>query len=265
MNKTIFLVLAFLTISPFALAEEALDIPRLGEEFVEDEVETLFQKNNVMDVGLAGTKVLALTFDDGPTGTTRLVLDVLRKHDVPAVFFVNGRNMPGKESTLKEIFDSGHLLANHTENHASLGSTNNPVTAIQQTHNKIKSYIRSGDVLLFRAPFGAWKSSHAAKLNSIPELSKYVGPIFWSVGGAIHPRGATVGAADWACWSKGISVANCTAGYVNESLSKKGGIVLFHDVDGRTAQMLDRYITTMKANGYRFVRLDKVAKIRALQ
>jgi peptidoglycan/xylan/chitin deacetylase (PgdA/CDA1 family) len=262
MHKILFSLLGVLSFSPLA---SAMDNPRLGQEFVEEDFQTLFQKNNVLDVGLTGTKVLALTFDDGPTGTTRLVLDVLRKHGVPAVFFVNGRNMPGKEGTLKQIFDTGHLLANHTENHASLGSTNNPVSAIQQTHNKIRAYIRSDDVLLFRAPFGAWKSTHAAKLNAIPELARYVGPIFWSVGGAIHPRGATVGAADWACWSKGISVANCTAGYVNESLSKKGGIVLFHDVDARTAQMLDKYISTMKANGYKFIRLDKLSKIRALQ
>ncbi len=243
-------------------SEPSYEPMEYGEEFV---IDALFQRDNVINVGLTGTKTLALTFDDGPTPTTRLVLDVLRKHGVPAVFFVNGKNMSGREGTIRDIVDSGHLLANHTENHASLGSTNNPVDAIQATHKKIKGYVRSDEVLLFRAPFGAWKSSHAAKLNAIPELSKYVGPIFWSIGGAISSKGATHGAADWACWSKGVSVANCTAGYVNESVRNQGGIVLFHDVNSKTAQLLDGYIASMKEKGYKFVRLDKVQRIRDLQ
>lgn len=243
-------------------SEPSYEPMEYGEEFV---IDALFQRDNVINVGLTGTKTLALTFDDGPTPTTRLVLDVLRKHGVPAVFFVNGRNFQGRSQIIRDIVESGHLLANHTEHHASLGSTNNPVDAIQATHNKIKDYVRSDEVLLFRAPFGAWKSSHAAKLNAIPELSKYVGPIFWSIGGAMSSKGATYGAADWACWSKGVSVANCTAGYVNESVRNQGGIVLFHDVNSKTAQLLDGYIASMKEKGYKFVRLDKVQRIRDLQ
>ncbi|MCO5143859.1 MAG: polysaccharide deacetylase family protein [Oligoflexia bacterium] len=227
--------------------------------------DTRFSQGNVLDVGLRGTKRLALTFDDGPTPTTRLVLDVLRKHGIKAVFFINGKNTAGRQSTMNQIFEEGHLLANHTERHGNLRSTSDPVSAIAATHQKIKNYVRSDEVFLFRAPFGAWKSSHAAKLNAIPSLAQYVGPVFWDVGGAISRSGVQYGAADWACWSKGYSVSACTQGYVNESLQKKGGIVLFHDVNAKTAQMLDRYITTMKANGYSFVRLDTLPKIRALQ
>jgi peptidoglycan-N-acetylglucosamine deacetylase len=253
--------LYFLALSTLAAPSFAnpLDI------FPELEQESLFQKNSISDAGLTNTKTLALTFDDGPTGNTRAVLDVLRKYDVPAVFFVNGKNIPGRESIMREIVELGHLVANHTERHHSLAGTNNPVSAIAQTHEKIRGYIRSSDVLLFRAPFGAWKSSHAATLNQNPELSRYVGPIFWNVGGSIHKNGARSGAADWACWSKGISVVDCTAGYVNESIARQGGIVLFHDVDKRTALMLDAYIRAMKNRGYSFVRLDKMSKIRKLQ
>jgi peptidoglycan/xylan/chitin deacetylase (PgdA/CDA1 family) len=259
---TLFLLsLGIFSSSSFAIGLDAdsLDI------FPELEQDSRFSPNSISDAGLTKTKTLALTFDDGPTGNTRAVLDVLRKYDVPAVFFVNGKNIPGRESIMREIFELGHLIANHTERHANIANTSNPVSAIAQTHEKIRGYIRSGDVLLFRAPFGAWKSSHATILNQNPELSRYVGPIFWNVGGSIHKSGVRSGAADWACWSRGISVVDCTAGYVNESIARQGGIVLFHDVDKRTALMLDAYIRAMKARGFSFVRLDKMSKIRSLQ
>ncbi len=62
-------------------------------------------------------KVAFLTFDDGPSHVTVAVLDVLRKYNVPATFFVNGRTDSHSISTYKRIVNEGHAIGNHTYTH----------------------------------------------------------------------------------------------------------------------------------------------------
>lgn len=60
-------------------------------------------------------KVAYLTFDDGPSGNTPKILDILKRKNVPATFFVIGN--PGMKETYKRIVDEGHVLGNHTYGH----------------------------------------------------------------------------------------------------------------------------------------------------
>ena len=56
------------------------------------------------------SKQVCLTFDDGPNNpNTTKVLEVLKKHNIRAVFFVIGKNIQGNESILKQVVDEGHL------------------------------------------------------------------------------------------------------------------------------------------------------------
>ena len=69
-----------------------------------------------------GPPAVALTFDDGPTdGPTDAVLDVLAAADVRAAFFVVGQNCRRVPRLLRRIHAEGHLLANHTHDHAHTG------------------------------------------------------------------------------------------------------------------------------------------------
>jgi peptidoglycan/xylan/chitin deacetylase (PgdA/CDA1 family) len=64
----------------------------------------------------------ALTFDDGPTrDSTAAVLDLLRELKVPATFFVIGINARSSPDLLVRMRDEGHLIANHSWNHARMG------------------------------------------------------------------------------------------------------------------------------------------------
>jgi len=66
----------------------------------------------------AQTHTLVLTFDDGPgSQLTPAVLQVLKKYDVKATFFVLGRNIKGNEQLLKQAFDDGHEIATHGYDH----------------------------------------------------------------------------------------------------------------------------------------------------
>ena len=62
-------------------------------------------------------KTLYLTFDDGPSVHTVALLDMLRKYNACATFFVVGEMIPGKEELLKRMVRDGHTVAVHTYIH----------------------------------------------------------------------------------------------------------------------------------------------------
>ncbi len=65
-----------------------------------------------------GEKVIYLTFDDGPsTKITPQILDVLKKNNVSATFFVIGQNAEKNPDLVRRIAEEGHTLANHTYTH----------------------------------------------------------------------------------------------------------------------------------------------------
>ena len=64
-------------------------------------------------------KQIAITFDAGPDTTiTPKVLAVLTEYNVPATFFVIGKNISGNEKLLKQIDAAGHIIGNHTFSHS---------------------------------------------------------------------------------------------------------------------------------------------------
>ena len=73
-------------------------------------------------VGSAGSggKEVALTFDDGPSGYTGQVLDILDRHGAKATFFIVGRNAEHNTALIRRAVESGHEIGNHTWSHASL-------------------------------------------------------------------------------------------------------------------------------------------------
>src|ERR1700744_6640165 len=83
----------------------------------------LFQPRTIFHSGLLHNHVIALTFDDGPNAHTDEVLDVLKKYNVKATFFIVGDMAHKHPATLKRIADEGHLLANHTADHSFMGAS----------------------------------------------------------------------------------------------------------------------------------------------
>jgi peptidoglycan-N-acetylglucosamine deacetylase len=66
-------------------------------------------------------ETIALTFDDGPNPlVTPKLLDLLDRHQARATFFVIGKWAAAEPGLTREIFDRGHLLANHTHSHPRL-------------------------------------------------------------------------------------------------------------------------------------------------
>jgi len=159
----------------------------------------------------------------------------------------------------------GHVIANHSFSHAQLGRryAASPELLLEQiagTNNAIAPYVKPGQGLYFRAPYGVWRHAHARILNDDPILRNYVGPIYWDIGGQIvtDDEGNTRSAADWDCWSRDWDADRCARGYQREIARKQGGIVLMHDIRERSIWMVQALLPALVAEGYKFVTLDEV-------
>jgi len=70
--------------------------------------------------GNRNKKEIALTFDDGPSEETLKVLDVLRKNNAKATFFIVGKMIKGRENIIELAKKDGHEFGNHTFSHKRL-------------------------------------------------------------------------------------------------------------------------------------------------
>lgn len=230
-----------------------------------DPANAYFHTKNIYRSGLVRTHTLALTFDDGPSTSTTELLDTLAQYNVRATFFVIGSRVQQHRELLDRMMREGHVIANHSFTHARLGQryASNPELLINQigvTNDAIAPYVRPGQGLYFRAPYGVWRQTHAEFLNQDPTLKHYVGPIYWDIGGelAYDDEGNVRQSADWDCWSRELTSAQCGDGYLREIRRKRGGIVLMHDTRHQTIAMIGDLLPTLIAEGYRFVTLDEV-------
>ncbi len=229
----------------------------------------LFQPRTIFHSGLTHAHTIALTFDDGPNAHTEEVLDVLKKYDVKATFFIVGRMAHRHPATLARIAAEGHLLANHSAEHVFMGASYDadPAKLLAQLHDvddQIAPLMKPGDKLFYRAPYGAWKSAHAEILNNDPRLRNYIGPIYWDIGGdiSISSDRYVMSAADWDCWHLHWSAQTCAKGYLREIRRKDGGVVLIHCIHVQSAALVAAVVPALIEEGYQFVRLDQMPEYR---
>lgn len=179
-------------------------------------------------------KVVALTFDDGPRNTLK-VLAILEEKQVPATFFLLGNNALTKPHLVKAIVDAGCEVANHTWNHPNLKKLNeeNIYWQIQSCHVAYEA-LGTQPLPFMRPPYGNWNETVqdvCARLNY--DL------ILWDVD-----------SRDWE-----YNNANKVMAKVMKEL-KPGSIALFHEGKKVTLEVLPRFIDEARALGYQFVLLS---------
>lgn len=228
-----------------------------------------------------GKHIVALTIDDGPTSeVTDAILDILKENDVRATFFMLGKNAQKHPEIVKRVALEGHLIANHTWDHKWLLEPD-PVTKkwgcradesfayneIRATHDVLKPYIpKHQKRMYFRPPGGGWCGRDTAMMNADPELAKYVGPLYWTLGGSVwyenpsDPTSALKDAGDEDCWTSAhLSVSRCLEGYRASVKRRNGGVMLVHDVHMESAELLRVLIPELKKQGYTFVTMDEMS------
>lgn len=115
------------------------------------------------------SKVIYLTFDDGPSPYTPRVLDLLRKHKIKATFFEIGAQVKSNPSLSKRVASEGHSVQNHSYRHENLNVLYNKgqlVKNLQATNSEIKK-ATGRTVSCVRPPYGIAKKGVIDNINKI--------------------------------------------------------------------------------------------------
>jgi len=187
-------------------------------------------------------KSIALSFDDGPAGEkTDRILDLLKEHQVQAAFFCIGKNITGREAQLKRITEEGHIIGNHSFSHHPLFDLRSPGRMLDDIKKMSVSCkeITGLEPLFFRPPYGVTNPNLKAAL--------YRGG-FISIGWSIRSYDTV------------IHDENRLLKRIISSL-KPGAILLLHDTQETTIQILPRLLKSIQEKGYRVERLDKLINL----
>lgn len=209
------------------------------------------RKVSVIDNSIKGkNKIIYLTFDDGPSiKNTPEILDILKKHNIKATFFVINHNK-NTDYLLKREYDEGHAIGYHSYTH-DYAKIYKSETAFYDDLNKIKNKVK--DVLgiysnLMRFPGGSSNTISASYNKGImTRLTKDVvkkGYVYfdWNVGSS----------------DTMLKDSQKICNQVTKNLIYKENVVLMHDSSDKiyNAKALSCIIKYGLENGYRFDKLD---------
>ncbi|MFE1746489.1 polysaccharide deacetylase family protein [Coleofasciculus sp. H7-2] len=206
---------------------------------------TQFQGKTFREVKLSSKeKVIALTFDDGPWPKSTLeVLEILKKNNIKATFFMVGKNVKNFPPLARQVAVDGHAIGNHTWSHLyhyfnEAGAS----SEIDRTSDMI--YQTTGiKTTLFRPPGGHLKNGLAAYAHK-----KNYAVVMWSSDSRDYSRPSVP-----------IFLKQALAGITS------GGIVLMHDGGGNrdhTVRALPQLIAEYKKRGYRFVTVPELMEMQ---
>ncbi len=152
---TVFFIMLPAILSPVAYSS----IPPGFEEFQENVKKQARKYPDIFFLqGPGSRKKIALTFDDGPDAVyTPAVLDILKKYQVPATFFLIGKNVSRYPEITSRIVSEGHTVGNHSWSHPDFRELSFSEILEQEilpTYRIIKK-IAGQEHLLLRPPYGA--------------------------------------------------------------------------------------------------------------
>jgi len=189
-------------------------------------------------------KVVALTFDDGPSFYTPQVLRILRHFRIHATFFLIGQQVRPNASLVREELAEGHAIGDHTWNHANVsGGGSFAYSQISSTRAAIRSASGYYTPCLFRAPYGAVSGALFPVARSLGMLT-----IEWDV----DPR-------DWSRPGTGSIYSTVV------SQARRESIILMHDGGGprnQTVAALPSIIRTLRSRGYGFETLPDLLGLK---
>jgi len=204
------------------------------------ELTNLLQQYDAFYLGNTKEKTIYLTFDNGyENGYTPQVLDVLKKQNVKAAFFVTGHFVKDQPELIKRMAEEGHIIGNHSYHHPDLTTKTSRVIQeeLESVDEEVYKITGEKNNLYLRPPRGIFS-------ERVLEETKKLGyqTVFWSVA-----------FVDWKI--------NAQKGwrYAYDNMMKQahpGAIYLLHTVSRDNAEALDQAITDMKKEGYTFKSLD---------
>ena len=205
-------------------------------------------KDNMSNIYHSDTKRAFLTFDDGPSSVTPIILETLKQENIKATFFVLGSRVDALPETVKRIYEEGHFIANHGYTHSYSAIYASPQTVLDEFNQCNESVKKAIDVPeynshLFRFPGGLVGGPYANIKSQAKELLAQNDILY----------------VDWNALSGDAETTEPTIEFemqrIQETVSNKNSVViLMHDAEAKkvTAEALPQIINWLKQNEYEF-------------
>ena len=195
-----------------------------------------------------GDRMVSLTFDDGPDPQwTPKILDVLKRENAKATFFIIGLQAEKYPAVLERIFREGHEIGNHTFTHPDISEISKRYMMVELNLNERLFEAKLGvKPVLFRPPYSIDQEPDTADEVRPLEVAQQMGYI--TVGDKIDPN-------DWRDDPR-PTAEQIVQSVLDQVQSRGGGIVLLHDAGGNRAQTvaaLPGIIEGLRARGYEIV------------
>ena len=193
------------------------------------------------DVNIDASKpMVALTFDDGPGERTGELLDQLEKYNAHATFFMQGKNIPGKEDFVKKMKETGCELGNHSYDHPQLTKLSADKIANQiGTTNDLIQQAAGSTATVMRPPYGA--------INDTVRSSVGLPMILWSID-----------TLDWKTRNAQSSIDTV----MNDV--QDGDVILMHDIHTESIDAALVLIPKLEEAGYQLVTVSEMAKAKGV-
>lgn len=182
-------------------------------------------------------KILYLTFDAGyENGNTPAILEALKKHQAPAVFFAVGNFIKDNPDLIKRMITEGHIVGNHTMTHpdmsqiSSMESFQKELEGVEELYTSVTGELMTK---FYRPPRGVYSTEN---LSMAKELG--YSTFFWSLA-----------YVDW------IQEQQPSKEEAFQKLIPRihpGAIVLLHNTSSTNAAILDELLTRWEEMGYQF-------------
>lgn len=188
-------------------------------------------------------KVLYLTFDAGfENGNTPAILDALKKHQVPATFFVVGNYLKTSPELVRRMVEEGHTVGNHTFHHPDMSKMSTLESfskEIQDVETLYKEITGQEMTKYYRAPQGKYSIENLKMAQQLGYKT-----FFWSLA--------------YVDWYEDKQPSKEEAFEKLLGRIHSGAIVLLHSTSATNAQILDELLTKWEELGYRFQSLDQM-------
>ena len=188
-------------------------------------------------------KVVALTFDDGPTNNIDKILPLLEQYNAKATFFLIGNEIEKNPDEAKKIVDAGHQVGNHTYSHQRM---------VFKSPSFIREEIEKTDKLISKAGYKGeidFRPPNGKKLFGLPYyLSKHNrDTITWNIEPDTY-------------YSAALDKVN----FVKKNVTP-GSIILIHpmyDQTGEELKTIQGLLQSLSKQGYKFITVNELQKLK---
>jgi len=218
-----------------------ISFPNPGEAPTPDETAEYLRQFDSYYIGNTSDKSIYLTFDSGyENGYTESILDVLKKNQVPATFFLVGTYLKKNPDIISRMINEGHIVGNHTMSHPDMticSSEDSFSKELFKVEEIYKSITGQEMKKYYRPPYGKYNETNLKMAQNLGYKT-----IFWSLAYKDYD--------DKNQPSKEMAFSKLVSRIHN------GSIILLHNTSKTNSLILDELIKKYRDMGFEFKSLD---------